>query len=407
MKIKTIFYATILTYLCSCDQSVKTISIENPCNYTRKEIVETKMPFSDCNNLNIKSEDGKNVAYQITKDQKLLFPIEIEPHAKVNLIVTKNNGSKPEFDTLACGNKYPERLDDLAWENDLSAYRTYGPALEKTGEQGFGYDIWVKRVEFPVVKERYALELNAETCRLRDSLFATKKPEDHDSAWAIIRKSSYHFDHGNGLDCYKVGPTLGCGTSALMIDNQIVYPWCYKDLEIIENGPLRFKAAITFKEITIDDKKFVEKRTITLDAFSHLNYVEVEYQGLKDTNDVVIGLVVHKVDNPQMQFSENFISCADPTDRPKDDFGKIFTGVVFHSPTIQNSYYQQFDTIEVKQRGALGHVLGTTKLPPNEKLCYYFGASWSKYGVSTFEEWNNYLKNYAQNINNKLIIEIK
>ncbi|MCR5454333.1 MAG: DUF4861 domain-containing protein, partial [Bacteroidales bacterium] len=318
MNIKSIFCVAIITYFCSCNSNTKTISIKNTCDNQRKEIVETEMPFADCNNLTIKTEDGKDVAYQITKDKKLLFPVEIAPHASVNITVAKNNGKKPKFDTLACGNRYPERLDDLAWENDLSAYRTYGPALEKTGEQGFGYDIWVKRVNYPVVKKRYALELNKETCRLRDSLFATKKPEDHDSAWAIIRKSSYHFDHGNGLDCYKVGPTLGCGTSALMVDNQIVYPWCYKDLEIIENGPLRFKAILTFKEIAAGDQKFVEKRTITLDAYSHLNYVEVEYQGLTDTNDCVVGLVVHHSENPEMQFSENFISCIDPTDRPKD-----------------------------------------------------------------------------------------
>ncbi|MCR5455457.1 MAG: DUF4861 domain-containing protein, partial [Bacteroidales bacterium] len=96
-----------------------------------------------------------------------------------------------------------------------------------------------------------------------------------------------------------------------------------------------------------------------------------------------------------------------PTDRPKDDYGQIFSGVVFGDKKIKDTYYQQFDTLEVKQRGALGHVLGKTNLQPGEKLCYYFGAAWSKYDIATFEEWNNYLKNFANNISNPLTITIE
>ena len=56
----------------------------------------------------------------------------------------------------------------------------------------------------------------------------------------MSRAISYHIDHGNGMDCYAVGPTLGGGTAALMPDSAIVYPYCYKDYEILDNGPLRF-----------------------------------------------------------------------------------------------------------------------------------------------------------------------
>ena len=31
----------------------------------------------------------------------------------------------------------------------------------------------------------------------------------------LNRGISYHVDHGNGMDCYAVGPTLGGGTAAL------------------------------------------------------------------------------------------------------------------------------------------------------------------------------------------------
>ncbi|MEY3896376.1 MAG: hypothetical protein RLZZ214_1896, partial [Verrucomicrobiota bacterium] len=39
----------------------------------------------------------------------------------------------------------PERSDDFAWENDLVAFRTYGPAL-RPGPENSGIDCWFKRV---------------------------------------------------------------------------------------------------------------------------------------------------------------------------------------------------------------------------------------------------------------------
>ena len=72
----------------------------------------------------------------------------------------------------------------------------------------------LRSVSEPVVEDRYDGDLN--------------------------RGISYHVDHGNGMDCYAVGPTLGGGTAALFPDSTIVYPYCYKDCEILDNGPLRF-----------------------------------------------------------------------------------------------------------------------------------------------------------------------
>lgn len=52
-------------------------------------------------------------------------------------------GTPEAFKTIACGKQYPERVDDIAWENDRIAFRTYGPALQATGEKAYGCDIWV------------------------------------------------------------------------------------------------------------------------------------------------------------------------------------------------------------------------------------------------------------------------
>lgn len=69
---------------------------------------------------------------------------------------------------------------------------------------------------------------------------AELKKTDPKAAAELQNAISYHIDHGYGMDCYAVGPTLGCGTAALMAGDTIIYPYCYRTQEILDNGPLRF-----------------------------------------------------------------------------------------------------------------------------------------------------------------------
>ena len=153
------------------------------------------------------------------------------------------------------------RVDDVAWENDRIAFRTYGPALQATGERAFGYDVWVKCVDEPVVEARYESELNPVTKAQIDSL---KQIGKEDEAKALYQSVSYHVDHGNGLDCYKVGPTLGGGTSAFYVDNEIIYPYCYNTQEILDNGPLRFTVKLTYNPLTVKNDANVLKPALFL-----------------------------------------------------------------------------------------------------------------------------------------------
>ena len=102
-------------------------------------------------------------------------------------------------------------MDDIAWENDKAAYRAYGPALEASGERAWGYDVFTKSVSEPVVEMRYARELDPQA---RAKISAWRKEGRKEQADSLAQAISYHVDHGNGMDCYSVGPTLGGGTAA-------------------------------------------------------------------------------------------------------------------------------------------------------------------------------------------------
>ena len=92
------------------------------------------------------------------------------------------------------------------------------------------------------------------------------------------------------MDCYAVGPTLGGGTAALMPDSAIVYPYCYKDYEILDNGPLRFTVKLVFNPLVVkNDSNVVETRIIQLDKGSQLNKTTVSYEYLTQATPVAAG----------------------------------------------------------------------------------------------------------------------
>mgnify|MGYP000800627926 FL=1 len=311
------------------------------------------------------------------------------------------------FDTKACGRYYPERVDDVAWENDLVAFRAYGPALQATGERAFGYDVWTKyNTTEPVVEARYASELNPETKAKIDEL----KKTDPKAASELYRSVSYHVDHGNGLDCYKVGPTLGGGTAALMVDDEIVYPYCYATQEILDNGPLRFTVKLVYNPLTVkENTDVVETRLISLDAGSHMNKTVVAYSNLKETTPVVTGIVLHEPDGAVVADAANgYITYVDPTDNVNNNNGKIFVGAAFPA-TVKEAKVALFPEKEKKELrgGADGHVLAVSDYEPGSEYTYYWGAAWDKADIKTADAWNEYVAAFAQKLRAPLTVTVQ
>lgn len=408
---KTLFAAaacaTVLWTGCSKSESV-TVTIANPLAIERTgEMVEipvndiyTQLNLSDTAQFVIYDEKAQEVPYQLTYDEKVIFPVSIASNASVNYTVQQ--GTPSMVNAVVYGRCYPERLDDIAWENDRAAYRAYGPALQKSGERAYGYDVFTKSVEELVVEDRYAMELDSASRAEIKALREAGKKEEADS---LSRAISYHIDHGNGMDCYAVGPTLGGGTTALMPDSVIVYPYCYKDFEILDNGPLRFTVKLVFNPLVVkNDSNVVETRIIQLDKGSQLNKTTVSYEYLTQTTPVAAGLVLHAA-NPEgyvCDAAKGYIAYADPTTDVKAGNGIVYVGAVFPAP-VQTAT----QLFEKPAGDALGHVLGMSAYEPGNDFVYYWGSGWSKYGFEKAEDWTNYLKDYAEKVRNPLVVTIQ
>ena len=149
---------------CSFNQAIH-IQVSNPIDLDRNnEFIE--VPMQSLQALALKAnerfvvldvENGQ-VPYQVTHDSLLIFPVSVASKGNAEYTVTK--GIPDSIATISCGKYYPERLDDIAWENDKAAYRAYGPALQANGERAFGYDVFTKSVSEPVVEYRYKMDID-------------------------------------------------------------------------------------------------------------------------------------------------------------------------------------------------------------------------------------------------------
>ena len=374
-----------------------TIVVSNPTSTPRTELIslcmsEVKAKLGNATPKKgeayiVKNKRGQQIGSQITHDGLLLIDASVRPHGSATYYVSI--GKPYQQKVYATGALYKIRKDDIAWENDRCAYRVYGPALQKTGERSFGTDIWAKNTPDTVVYERYIKDM-----------IGNRKNDDETE---IL--TSFHLDHGNGLDPYRVGATLGLGAPSLMVGKNQVLPYCYKDYKILDNGPLRFTVELTYNPSTVGDmKNVVEHRIISLDKGSNFNKMTVWYDGLTTPTDFATGFPIHEEDTETKTFAKDYVSYADPTDNVEVNNSQVYVGVLFPEG-IDHTYYQLFDK---KHDGATGHALGLKRgLKNQEKYSYYFGAAWSKYDVRSYAEWQIRIKDYLDALKDPLQVEVK
>ena len=378
----------LLTLLCATISLI----VKNTGDTQRQEVAEASLQ-AVCQQLGIdtdaslvvKNGFGQEVTYQKTYDGKLLLYVAVQPRSEA--VFTIAQGEPMPMKSHVFGKIYPERADDITWENDLGIYRVYGPALQRSGERSFGPDVWVKNTPELVVEQRYRMHMWG--VGQRDSLKRIGKTAE---ANEIYVATSFHHNHGQGLDCYGVGASLGCGAPALMKDGALLFPYCYKTYKILDNGPLRFTVELTYN--TTDDG-VTEHRLISLDRGSHFNRMTVWYDGIKEPVTLATGVVLHSEDC--LVLDKRYVLYADPTDNPKVHQSQIYVGTLF-----PNGIDKTF-----MLKGELNHGLGIMNGYLGKPYTYYFGSAWSCYDVRTMAQWQLTADEYLQNLTNPLTIRIE
>ena len=308
------------------------------------------------------SATGRRISTQVENDavtkSKLLLLVHL-PSSAVLRVAFHVDGHTAKQQALVTGRDAPERKDDFAWENEFVTYRVYGPALQATGEIASGIDVWSKRVPNFVIDSFYK----------RDALGA----QTHNPAL------SYHKDNGVGLDSYFVGPTRGCGGTAVFADGKLFTSKNYTSKRIIADGPIRFAFEVSYAAWDANGISVTETKRISLDAGSHMNKIESTYRfDGQEALDLAAGIAVHDGASAEIVADGSIASVWDTPQDPTA--GRIATGLVVDPAQHARSHE------------AASHQLMLFKRHSGEPFTYFAGSGWSKADMPTAAAWDSYLK---------------
>jgi pectinesterase len=266
--------------------------------------------------------------------------------------------------------KYVLPRKDVAWENDRIAFRIYGSEL--AGDVLNGIDVWTKRVRHHVIDTWYG----------GDSLKGKER-------------KSYHVDHGEGADFFTVGRTLGCGSTAIWADGIVDQSGLFTNHRIIARGPVRLAFEVRYEKESSTGTPFREVKTISIDAGSNLNRIDVWFPGMirEGAFTVAAGLVKRADIEGYSSSDEGWVSVWGPTNSDTVN-GELGTGIIMPMEAFRNVLEDSVHYL----------VLGTTTT--EKRITYYTGACWTRGGdFNSAEEWNAYLSQQAQILRNPLRLE--
>lgn len=366
---------------CNRPQNHLTLQVQNPASIDRQnEMAEVawndirqNLSLSENQTIIVTDSLGKQIPYQLVTNgsdsvQSLIFPVTLA--AGQSAIFQISIGDPEPVQTLVYGRLVPERKDDFAWENNRTAFRVYGPALKATGEISNGMDFWAKRTDSLIIDKWYRNDLAS--------------------------VASYHEDHGEGLDFYKVGRTLGLGMTAPVDNDTLCLGENFVTAEILDHGPLRITFQLTYTPYRAAAHQVTETRIISLDAYRLFNKITNIFE--TDTTELTVATgIVMPEENPEENAANTtfgdttgIIAYKNPTDEVN---GTIYAAAI---------YPGGFESIQILE----GHFAGLNRIASGEAYLTYVGGGWSKAGFNSFEEWIQFVKSEKEKIDQPFIITI-
>lgn len=357
-------------YLCACSaiEGEVLVEVSNPSAFAREgEIVEVqwrdvKRCAAQSDNVVVRNSEGEEIPSQLVFDaqgelQAILFQANVGANASSCYAIAR--GERNEYEPKVYGRYVPERMDDYAWENNLTAYRIYGPALKDPRTQGV--DVWVKSTQKLIINEWFA-------------------------------KNDYHHNYGEGMDCYKVGNTLGGGALAIVDNGKLLLSGNYATQQCTMNGPLRTSAEFAYDAVEVGGQSVVMRRTISLDADSRFSRQEYMFEGFEGEIEVAAGVVLHDVF--AREEGAGYVAITEAVSDSKDPVrdGNISLAVVLEGGKVA----ADIDS----------HAVVTKRVKAGEKVVMLNGSGWSQGGVASHAEWCQQVAQATEALNNPLKVEV-
>lgn len=337
--------------------------------------IKNRMPLVDTNKVDVLDSSGVSILIQVitgdakAKEDSLIFQADFKAkETKRFYIVAQKSPIQINPKLTTYGRLYPERNSDFAWENDLIAFRMYGPGESANMTVNSGVDAWLKRVPYPILNKWYTPGYD------------------------------YHTDIGEGHDPYHVGNSMGCGGLTLWENNAMVNSRVFDTSRVIANGPIRSVFELVYDNSwKVVGKSFVETKRISIDLGQMLFQFKSFFSknGLPDSHTVAFGLTTHGGSaicshDPNATWSGCWDKIAD---------SELGSGVVVVSGSAQ---HKEFKT--TNQDSAHDFFVSPTN--KDGEVVYYTGYGWKKAGtITTAAQWNQYLGHFATLVKNPVRID--
>lgn len=244
------------------------------------------------------------------------------------------------------------RYGDLLWENDRTAHRIYGHALEAAEPpSGSGIDSWGKNVVWPFMDRQ-------------------------------LRTGDQHAYHGEGLDFYNVGTGRGAGGLGIWLDNKLWTSRNYRSYRILKNGPNVADFEVDYAAWPVDvARKVWEKRQFTLPLGTHFTRMVSTIRSDRP-EPLLVGIGIGKRttgDGGELTVdrARGLLSWWGPEDR---GHGRMAVALRVDPAMIA----------EIRQ-DADNHLV-LLRVTPGKPFIYYSGSAWSlgEGGFHSREAWDRY-----------------
>jgi hypothetical protein len=229
----------------------------------------------------------------------------------------------------------PYRYDDILWENDRTAHRIYGRALEAAEPpSSSGIDAWGKNVRWPYMDRQ-------------------------------LRSGDQHAFHGEGLDFYDVGTTRGAGGLGIWYDNKLWVSRNWRNFQILKNGPEVASFKVQYAPWPVDvERKVWETRIFTLPLGTNFTRLVSTLSSDKaGPLTVGIGITKRKGGVLTRDLGAGRVSYWEPTDAVKGTMGIALM--------VDPKAF-------VETRQDADNYLVMVKVDPGKPFVYYMGAAWDK-----------------------------
>ena len=276
----------------------------------------------------------------------------------------------------------PERLDDMAWENDRIAHRMYGAALNSDAAdlvherlRGSGIDVWAKKVTYPIVDRWYA--------------------KGHDQ---------FHKDgEGEGLDLYSIGGARGAGGTGVWDGTKLWTSDNFATAQVLANGPRRAAFKLNYASFDTGHGYVFETKQFTVDCGVNFDAVESVFKMPGADATIAIGLTQHRL-------AEGYA----PATITKDPDGRWMSiweeskdgGVGVAAILAPGTETVGMASEGPDKNGNFNHLM-LVKATNGTPVRYFTGAGWDKSGqFKDRAAWETYVKGFAAGVARPLSIVV-